>query len=109
MASIHNTVVNAGEVPLRELEVTVSLSFDPDGVLPTVPSVDKMIHRQYVAETDGDGYWELDVYSNDDIDPSGTLYKIEEANSTYYVDVPSGATPVYWVGDILAAKPSWES
>ena len=107
MATIHNTVVNAGGVPLRNIEVVVSLSAD-SGVVATVPDQDRLIRTSHTVTTDHLGYWEATVFANDEIDPVGTFYKVVEADQTYFVDVVSGATPEFWVGDILAATPAWE-
>ena len=54
------------------------------------------------------------VVENDLIQPAGSVYKVVETftdatKQTYYISVASSATPTYWVGDILAAKPAWES
>lgn len=107
MTTIYNTAVNAAGVPLRDIPVTISLSI-ADGLTPSIPSTDRIIHTSHTVYTDNMGYWSAGLTSNTDIEPAGTFYKIVESSETYYVDVPSGATPTFWVGDILAATPAWE-
>ena len=118
MATIHNTLKKPNGDPIRGADVTVELSWD----ISTSPfAMHESATPSYIVdgvaytETDVDGYWEMEVISNEDIFPANSVYRItEEVSSTdtnsYYVSVPvEGATPIYWVGNNLAATPAWEA
>lgn len=109
MATIYNTVETPGGAPLRHSDISVQLSSDPDAGVPRVPDDEVVVRRTHTATTDDEGYWEMDsVIPNSEIEPSGTVYKITEADYVYYVSVPDAATPVFWIGDILVDTPEWE-
>lgn len=114
MATLFNTVKKPGGNP-QSVKVTISLTWDVD-VAPVVsyPDDDTFFVGPFIFHSDDDGYWSIsDLIENEVLEPAGSLYKIVETSSagdvTYFVDVPSAATPTFWVGDILASKPSWES
>lgn len=116
MATIYSTIKKANGDPAIGVTVTVSLSVDPDGSVPVRDDTDDFaVLGSSSTTTDDDGYWSMDeITPNDQITPAGTLYKIVELDTlgntrTYYVDIPDNATPSFFVGDILAATPSWES
>lgn len=115
MATIFNTIKKPANGIYSNVEVTVSLTWDTSiSSIVSFPDEDSVFYGSYIVSSDDDGYWELDsIIENELLEPAGTLYKIMESTSagnfTYYVDVPTGATSVFWVGDILASKPSWEA
>lgn len=114
MATIYNTIKKVNGDPASGVVVTVSLVSDPDESIPVRDDDDNFsVLGSSSTETDSDGYWEMDeLTANDEITPAGTLYRIVERDSysneiTYYVNVATGATPTYFVGDILVEAPSW--
>lgn len=114
MATIYNTVKKVNGDPAVGVVVTVSLTSDPNGSIPVRDDVDDFsVLGSSSTETNSSGYWEMDeITPNDEITPAGSLYKVVERSDygdsvTYYVDIVSAATPVYFVGDILASEPSW--
>lgn len=116
MATIFNTIKKTNGDPAIGITVTVSLSSDPDESVPVRDDDDNFsVFGSSSTLTDDDGYWSMDeITPNDQITPTGTLYKVVEMDSasntvTYYVDIASAATASYFVGDILEATPSWES
>lgn len=116
MATIYSTIKKANGDPAVGVTVTVSLTADPTGSVPVRDDADDFsVFGSSSTETNDSGYWEMDnITPNDQITPAGTLYKVVETDAaantvTYYVEVPDNATPTFFVGDILAATPSWES
>lgn len=116
MATIFNTVKKVNGEPAVGVVATVSLSADPDGSVPVRDDDDNFsVFGSSSTETNSSGYWEMDdITPNDEITPAGSVYKVVERDSasntvTYFVEVPVAATPVSFVGDILAPEPSWES
>jgi len=117
MATIENKINRSGtSSPQSFAQVSVTLSWDTDSSpIARVPSTDTVISGARTTAANADGEWSLDdVVENDLIQPAGSVYKVVETftdatKQTYYISVPSSATPSYWVGDILAAKPAWES
>ncbi len=63
------------------------------------------------SQSDDTGRWAVELEPNADITPEGTYYEVIEryppGNRTtkYFIRVPDGATPNYWVGDILIHDP----
>ena len=117
MATIQNKINRSGtSSPQSFAQVSVTLSWDTDiSPIATVPSSDTVISGARTTSANADGEWFLDdVVENDLVQPVNSVYKVVEnftdaTKQTYYISVTSSATPNYWVGDILAAKPAWES
>lgn len=114
MATISNTIKKANGAPQANVLVSVTLSWDTDES-PVARDADNdfVIQGKYETVTDLDGYWEVEVTSNEVIEPADSVYKITETlksgeRTTYFVSVPDGATPNYWVGDIMVSAPAWE-
>lgn len=106
MAVISNTIQNPGQIKRFDVPVTVELLWDVStGLLATVPDSDTTISHTHVVSTDDQGYWSLDVIPNSDIDPTGSVYKITEGETEYYIQLDADADT--WVGDVLVAKPEW--
>lgn len=114
MAQIHSTIHGADGEPKANATVTIELSWDQD-VSPIALDTDNdvAITGPDIEVTDEDGFWEAELVPNEVITPLHSVYKITEAvdgeDRVYYVDVPDGATPVYFIGDILVPAPAWES
>lgn len=117
MATIFNTVERVAGSDQPRFAVSVELIWDK-GLSPVakLDSEDRLIHGPYSTYADFDGYWEIEnIHPNDIILPAGSVYKITEtfgdsdATTTqlYYITVPSGATPTYWVGDCLTGEPDY--
>ena len=76
---------------------------------------DLLIHGSYRTVADNDGFWEItNVYPNEVITPADSVYKITEtfaddSSQAFYISIPDGATPNYWVGDLLVAEPDYVS
>ena len=111
--TIYNNIDKVAGDPQMSVTVTLELLWD-QSVAPVakVDDADTMIAGSYTFNGDEDGYWEREVVANEDISPADTVYKVTEAfsdgtNSTYYVSVVTSATPIQWVGDIIAATPDW--
>lgn len=115
MAEIWNRIERVNGQAASGAIVTVSLSWDTD-----VQSVARTDEGQFFigddakTQTDGSGEWTMDVIPNGDITPADSVYKVTEVidsdtTRTYYVSVPNGATPSYWVGGLLADTPEWEA
>ena len=109
MATIFNQLHDVGGGPRGGVLVTVSLVWDNDlSPVARLTDDDVFVVEEYSVVTDGDGRWEADVVPNSSIEPTGSLYKILEGSyNPYFVDVTDSATPVFWVGDILADEPEW--
>jgi len=117
MATIQNKINRSGSLsPQSFAKVSVVLSWDTSvSSIATVPSADTVISGARTTSANADGEWSLaDIVENDLIQPVDSVYKVVEtftdaSKQTYYISVESSSTPTYWVGDILAAKPAWES
>lgn len=106
MPVLSNTIRNPGKVDIFNLQVTVELLWDASvAAIATVPDIDVSIAYVYILKTDDAGFWSLDVVSNADIEPSGSVYKIAEGDLVYYVQLTDDQDA--WVGDILVDKPEW--
>lgn len=112
MATIFNTIEKVAGQPQPNIVVTVTLLWDTS-VSPVAmnSSEETMIQGPYVTRTDEVGHWEIAVDSNDLITPVDSVYKVSEAVSDgpyeYYITVPDGATPTFWVGDVMTTTPGW--
>ena len=114
MATVFNNIDRVAEDPLSSVLVTIVLLWDTsDSPIAKVEDEDTIIRGTYSTSTDLDGYWEVDLVSNDEITPIDSVYKITERLSTnndsvtYYISVPDNATPISWIGDILVEEPVW--
>lgn len=108
MATIFNNVDRVAGDPLSSVLVTIVLLWDTsESPMAKIEDEDTIVRGTYGTSTDLDGHWEVDLVSNDEITPAGSLYKITERLSisndyvTYYVSVPNAATPTSWIGDIV--------
>jgi hypothetical protein len=113
MSTVFNTLHKPNGQPLRNVSVSVFLSWDTNLDDFVVSNSGKIVYDSLAkTKTDIDGYWEMDLVPNAELSPVN-FYRIEERISTdnvnvYYVEVIDGATPSFWVGDLIVAKPSWE-
>ncbi len=113
MATIYNTIEKTAGVPRAGVSVNIQLTWDTD-VSPVAFDEDQtMINGSYNVATNNDGMWEVaEIVENENITPAGSLYKVVEdygsTSTTYYISIPVGASPSYWVGDLLASTPDWE-
>lgn len=108
MATVTNTItLPGGGTPTHcavEIELIASSTGSP--AAGWVTATDVTILARY-RPTVTDGEWSADLTPNDDIDPSGTVYKVTEyADKTRvvnYVDVGSGGGTIH---DLLTSGPS---
>ena len=112
MATVFNNIDKGAGEAEAGVVVNISLQWDKDeSSVAKIEDEDTMVRSDYAATTDVDGHWEVDLVANDDITPSGSVYKVAEKIETevtyYYIQVPGSATPISWVGDIIVDKPSW--
>ena len=114
MATIFNTVERVAREDQTRFTTKVELLWDT--TLASVAKVeddDVMISGPYYTIADADGYWEIDdVYPNDVITPSDSVYRVTESFSddssqSYFIEVPSAATPTFWTGDLTTPAPAW--
>lgn len=112
--NVYNYIDRVAGDPLVSVVVNITLSWDTSES-PVARDIDDetMVRGTYGAESDDDGYWEVALVPNDEISPSGSLYKVveritaTEEVATYYIEVPGAATPEVWVGSILEDEPDW--
>jgi hypothetical protein len=117
MATVFNNIDRVAGDPLVSVNVTIELVWDTSvSALAKIADEDTVVRGLYGTTTDADGYWEVDLVSNDNITPDDSLYKITERLSisndsvTYYISVPDAATPTSWIGDIVVDPddlPTW--
>lgn len=117
MATVFNNIDRVAGDPLASVNVTIELVWDTSvSPLARILDEDTVVRGLYGTTTDEDGYWEVELVSNDEITPADSLYKITErlniSNDTvsYYVSVPDAVTPTSWIGDILVDPddvPDW--
>ena len=113
MATIYNNIEKVAGQAQEGVLVTITLLWDKDeSIVAKIDDEDTMVQGSFGTSTDEDGRWEqATIVTNDSITPAGSVYSVTERLAgtesavTYYVSVPDGATPVYWVGDILVDKP----
>lgn len=112
MATIYNTIEKTAGVPRGDISVSIELVWDTSES-PVAYSDSIMIKGPFISRTDASGTWEVDeIVDNDSITPIDSLYQITESIDSeevvYYISVPSGATPTFWVGDLLVTDlPTW--
>lgn len=117
MPTVYNNIDKVAGNPNDSIVVSIELIWDTtESVIAKVISEETVVNGTHGTETDDDGNWSVsNIVSNDDITPSGSLYKVTERDSSnntviYYIDVPDAATPTSWVGDIIvetADLPTW--
>lgn len=114
MAEVFNVIKKADGLAQDDFNVVVELSWDrSDSPVAYEVNESVMISGAAMASTDPDGRWSVNLTPNTNITPSGTLYRVTETQAdgalseTYYIDVPDTAS--VWVGEIIAATPSWEA
>jgi hypothetical protein len=114
MATVSNTIVDPSGVDIESAKIKITLVWDKDlSAVIKDDAAQVLIAGAYSANTDSDGEWTVELEPNENLTPLGSLYRVSETVSpgdrktVYYIDVPDGATPVYWVGDILASSPSY--
>ena len=114
MSQVFNNINKVAGEPQLSAQVTIYLSWDTSlSPVAKVNTTDSMIQGPFGASTDESGHWSAMLVPNIDISPIGSVYKIVESVSSnltdtvYYISVPDGATPVYWVGDIIVSTPDW--
>jgi uncharacterized lipoprotein YddW (UPF0748 family) len=114
MATVFNTLTKPNGQPLRNVDVSVSLSWDTSSaVFVKNDNNETIVDNTAQTKTDVDGYWEMSLTDNASLSPT-TFYKIVETVSatninTYYIEITDTATPTFWIGDITVATPAWES
>lgn len=114
MATIFNTLNKPNGQPLRNVSVSVTLSWDnTSDVFVTDDSNEIVVDSVAKTKTDVDGYWEMELIANSSLNPS-SVYKIVETIdatniNTYYIEITDSATPTFWVGDIVVSIPAWEA
>jgi hypothetical protein len=119
VATVFNNIDRVAGDPLNAVNVAIELIWDTSvSSIARILNEDTVVRGLYSTTTDADGYWEVDLVSNDDIIPADSLYKITErlaiSNDTavYYISVPNSATPISWIGDIVLDPgdvPNWAS
>lgn len=121
MATIQNICRAVNGSALAGVVVTVALSWDTD-VEPMVrdEAGDIIFVAPSKTHSDGSGDWSMEVTPNDVLTPNDSVYKVTETYTdtsgtddvvysfTYYIVVPSGATPVYWSLSLIVPTPAWE-
>jgi len=117
MATIFNTVERVGGSDQPRFAVSVELIWDKElSPVAKLDAEDRLIHGPYSTYADFDGYWEIEnVHPNINILPANSVYKVTETfgdssaqtTQVYYISVPDGATPTYWVGDCLTGEPDY--
>jgi len=114
MATVFNTLNKPNGQPLRNVAISVTLSWDTNtDVFVTDDSNEVVVDSVAKTKTDVDGYWEMDLTANSALTPT-TVYKIVETIdatniNTYYIEISEAATPTFWVGDIVVSTPAWEA
>lgn len=113
MATIYNNIDKVAGDP-QSVAVTIALVWDTNtSAVAKDTTNSSFIQGPVTVDSDELGAWVTDVVDNDSILPSDNAYKITEeikssgAKTTYYINVPAGATPNYWVGDLIISTPSW--
>jgi hypothetical protein len=114
MATVFNTLNKPNGQPLRNVAVSVSLSWDTDSdVFVTDDSNEIVVDSVAKTKTDVDGYWEMTLTPNASLAPTNVYKVIETIDAAnvniYYIEVTDSATPNLWVGDLVVAKPAWEA
>lgn len=116
MATIFNTVERVTGSDQPRFVAKIELVWDTTlASVAKVESTDRLIHGPFQTVADNDGYWEMDdVYPNDQIAPTGSVYRVTEifedgTSQGFYIEVPDNATPTFWVGDCLVAEPGYLS
>lgn len=114
ITTIYNTLRKPDNEPLRDVKVSAVLSWDTS-ISSTIQNdnEDFAVDSEAMARTNLDGFWELELVSNESLYPANSVYVITETVTSsniniYYVSVPSDSSPI-WIGDILVSKPQWES
>jgi hypothetical protein len=114
MATCSNTLQSPEGDPIVGSLIEIHLIWNRrEQRVPTDNANNVMILGTYAAYTDSNGEWSVDLTPNDDITPDDSVYRVIERVPpgkqafTYYISVPSGATPDYWVGDLLVDAPSY--
>lgn len=112
--TVYNYIDRVAGDPLASVVVNITLVWDTDESPVAVDTDDEtMVRGTFGVETDTDGYWEVDLIPNDEISPTGSLYKVverissTEETATYYIEVPGAATPTAWVGSLITEEPTW--
>lgn len=115
MATIYNNIDRVADIPKLGVKVTIDLVWEKSASpVAYQAGTETMIQGPVGTNTDAAGYWsKTSLVPNDEITPADSLYKITEEKQnqedyTYFISIPTGATPVYWVGDLLVTEvPSW--
>ena len=113
MALIYNTIDKVNCDP-QQLSILVEILWDKDTQLaPVHTDEEKMCDGPVRLSANSSGYWEIEVQPNDLIFPD-SVYRITHYRDDtgvpqlqYYISVPDGASPSYWVGDLLVTEPAW--
>lgn len=115
MATVFNEIDKVAGDPQR-VSVEIRLVWDKS-VSPVAVDADDsvMIRGPLLIQTNDEGYWETSLTPNSEITPADNAYQITETIETpsgdevavYYISVPDGATPMFWVGGIMIDKPDW--
>lgn len=113
MATVFNTLTKPNGQPLRNIDVSVSLSWDTNGaVFVKNENNETVVDNTAKTRTDVDGYWEMTLTANSSLTPTSVYRVVETIDSvninTYYIEIPDAATPTFWVGDIIVSQPAWE-
>lgn len=112
MALVFNTVRAPDGTPIRT-KVEIRLVAGPDPTDPGFLVDDHVtILGRWASGADDNGYWSVELEPNVSISPSNTYYQVIEryppgnATTRYFIRVPDGATPSYWIGNILIVDPA---
>ncbi len=112
---IYSTLIEPDGTPIQGATISIDLLWNRR-VQAVADSPEYFIEGRWASLTDANGLWEIDLLSNTEITPTGSVYRITEKPkrysyfpTIYYVSVPAdSATPVdYYVGDIEIDKPDW--
>lgn len=114
MATVYNNIDKVAGNPYVSVVVSIELLWDTsDSLVAKIEADETMVRGTYGTETDADGHWEVDgIVPNDEITPANSVYKVTERDASnnsisYYISVPSAATPTSWIGDIIVDTPDW--
>lgn len=112
MATVHNTIDKVAGDPQSSADVTIEIVWDKtQGVVSKHDGTQTIIVGPFKADTDEDGYWEVNLVANTEILPIHNAYRVTEVvgseSISYYIYVSESATPNYWTQSIIIAKPGW--
>lgn len=114
MATVYNNIDKVAGNPYTSVVVSIALVWDTsESLVAKIEADETMVRGNFGTETDVDGHWEVEgIVPNDEITPADSVYKVTERDSssnsvTYYISVPTAATPTSWIGDIIVSTPDW--